>query len=147
MSTTCPCCLAEVESVHKHHIVPRVLGGLDIPTNIIECCELCHGKIHGRDMTNHRALTIEGLRKAKARGVQLGGARPGAEVRHAAVKAVADGHADRVRSVINYYRNNGSSYNDIASHLNKLEIATARGGKWFGTTVRNYYLRITGITK
>ena len=143
MDKLCPCCNAEVESVHKHHIVPKVLGGLDIPTNIVECCESCHGKIHGRDMTNHRELTIEGLRKAKARGVQLGGARPGNEARHAAVKAVADGHADRVRSVIQSYRNNGASYRSIAAHLNQLEIATARGGEWFASTVRNYDLRIT----
>ena len=147
MGTLCPCCRAEVDSVHKHHIVPKVLGGLDIPTNIVECCEECHGKIHGRDMTNHKALTIEGLRKAKARGVLLGGARPEAEVRHAAVKEVADGHANRVRSVIKSYRSNGSSYRDIASHLNQLEIATARGGRWFASTVRNYDLRMTGITK
>ena len=94
-----------------------------------------------RDFISKR--TKSALQAAKAKGVLLGGARPEAIVRHAAVKAVADGHADRVRSVIQSYRNNGSSYRNIASYLNQLEIATARGGKWFASTVRNYDLRIT----
>jgi len=95
-----------------------------------------------RDFISKR--TKSALQAAKARGVLLGGARPEAEVRHAAVKEVADGHANRVRSVIQSYRSNGYSYRNIAAHLNKLEIATARGGKWFASTVRNYDLRITG---
>jgi len=94
-----------------------------------------------RDFISKR--TKSALQAAKARGVLLGGARPEAAVRHAAVKVVADGHADRVRSVIQSYRNNGSSYRSIAAHLNQLEIATARGGEWFASTVRNYDLRIT----
>jgi len=94
-----------------------------------------------RDFISKR--TKSALQAAKARGVILGGARPEAAVRHAAVKAAADGHAYRVRSVIQSYRKNGSSYRAIASHLNQLEISTARGGMWFASTVRNYDLRVT----
>lgn len=53
---------------HKHHVVPRVLGG----TRTIPLCPACHGKVHGRDFTHHRALTVAGLAKARACGVQLG---------------------------------------------------------------------------
>ncbi len=58
-----------------HHPVPRSRGGkLAIPL-----CAACHAKAHhvGHNMA-HRTLTKQGLQRAKARGVKLGSARPGA---------------------------------------------------------------------
>tara|TARA_R110000744_G_scaffold279702_1_gene391909 strand:- start:53 stop:520 length:468 start_codon:yes stop_codon:yes gene_type:complete len=149
MDKLCPCCNAEVESVHKHHIVPKVLGGLDIPTNIVECCESCHGKIHGRDMTNHRELTIEGLRKAKARGVQLGAYRDG-------VFVGGKGNADTARNATEartaLYKSRAlekvplldeidpdrtMSLRAVANKLNELSIPTISGrGNWAAASVR-----------
>ena len=139
----CSCCHTEVYILHRHHILPKVLGGVDAESNIIKCCEECHGKIHGRNMLNHRELTLKGLRQAKARGVKLGGARPEAEARHAAVKREADQNALRVSKIILQSREGGQTYRAIADHLNQLNVATARGGKWHSSTVKNYHLRVT----
>jgi len=68
----CQGCKIYTEDIHKHHIVPKVLGGIDEDSNIVNLCESCHGKVHGRNMLNHRKLTKEGLKKAKARGQVLG---------------------------------------------------------------------------
>ena len=137
----CACCHSECESLHRHHILPKVLGGVDNETNIVHCCEECHGKIHGRDMLHHRQLTIEGLRKAKERGVKLGGDRPSNQVRHDAIKALADKKAKEVKPMIKHYRNEGLSYRKIADSFNGAGITTARGGKWHASTVANYNRR------
>lgn len=134
----CSCCHKECESLHKHHVLPRVLGGIDEESNIVKCCEECHGKIHGRDMLHHRKLTIEGLIKAKARGVKLGGARPNSQARHDAVKAKADAIANESKPMIEQYRNDGLSYHKIAVKLNEANVPTAQGGNWYASTVRNY---------
>ena len=86
--------------------------------------------------------TKAALEAAKARGVKLGGARPEAEARHAAVKATADGNAARVSKAIKSHRSAGATYREIAEHLNQLKVTTARGGAWYATTVRNYDLRV-----
>lgn len=144
----CACCHGFFESLHKHHVLPKVLGGVDEDSNIVDCCESCHGKIHGRDMLNHRALTIEGLKKAKAKGVKLGGARPEAEVRHEAVKAKSQANAERVRTILSNSRAAGMTYKGIAEELNKLGVATATGsGKWYDTTVRRYFVRLEKLKR
>ena len=86
--------------------------------------------------------TKAALQAAKARGVKLGGARPEAEARHAAVKATADGNAAHVSKAIKSHRSAGATYREIADHLNQLKVTTARGGAWYATTVRNYDLRV-----
>ena len=149
MGTKCPCCHAEVESTHKHHIVPKVLGGVDSPTNIVECCESCHGKIHGRDMLNHKRLTIEGLQKAKARGVQLGAYRDGVYVGGKGNAATAK-NASEARTAL--YRSRAlekvplldeidpdgtMSLRALSKKLNELLIPTISGrGTWNASSVR-----------
>ena len=86
--------------------------------------------------------TREALKAAKARGVVLGGARPEANKRHEAVKKLADANAKRVMPIIVDSRKLGKSYKAIATLLNDLEVKTAKGGKWFASTVRNYDLRV-----
>jgi DNA invertase Pin-like site-specific DNA recombinase len=92
-------------------------------------------------MLHHSALTREGLRKAKERGVLLGGARPNSQVRHDAVKALADAKAKEVKPTIEQFRNDGLTYSKIADKLNETNVPTARGGKWYASTVRRYYKR------
>ena len=53
--------------------------------------------------------TKAALQLAKARSVKLRGARPEAEVRHAAVKAAADANAGRVFSAIKSHRSAGAT--------------------------------------
>lgn len=87
--------------------------------------------------------TKAALKAAKARGVKLGGARPEAQRRHNAVKAVADASAERVSSIILRSREAGSSYRDIAAELNFLRLPTARGCEWHAMQVQRYHIRLT----
>ena len=82
------------------------------------------------------------LAAAKARGVKLGGRRPNAEARHQAVRQKADDNARRVYDVIKSFRDTGTPYRKIATHLNNLKVPTANGGKWYDSTVRRYNLRM-----
>ena len=93
-----------------------------------------------RDFISTR--TKAALKEAKARGVKLGGARPNNQARHDAVKALADQTALKVSKLIKDHRSSGRSYRYIAEQLNLLDVATAKGGKWFASTVRNYDLRV-----
>ena len=53
---------------HQHHVIPQTLGG----KSTVPLCETCHGKVHGRDMMNHRELTRSGLAEARRKGRVLG---------------------------------------------------------------------------
>ena len=56
------------ESIHNHHVVPRILGG----TKTIPLCETCHGKVHDRKFLNHKTLQRKGIEKARELGVYKG---------------------------------------------------------------------------
>ena len=63
-------------ATHRHHIVPKSLGGTDKFSNLAYLCDECHGKIHGIEYGNgqlsHSELTRIGLQKAKASGKRVG---------------------------------------------------------------------------
>lgn len=40
-----------------HHVIPRSLGGLDEPSNLITLCDACHGAIH----PNQQAILSQGI--------------------------------------------------------------------------------------
>lgn len=147
----CQGCKQEVEHFHRHHIVPKSLGGVDEDCNIAILCEPCHGKVHGRQFMNHTYLTKKGLEKAKARGIKLGGYRgyngsiSNLEKATCVIKELADQNALRVSKLIKDYRSAGKSYRYIAEHLNELGVSTARGGKWFASTIRNYEKRLENL--
>ena len=98
---------------------------------------------HEREMISQR--TTAALAAAKVRGVKLGnpnGARAlrGLGNAHAIVgaKAKADAHMARVVPVIETIRGDGAtSLRGIAEELNRQGILTARGGRWYATTVKN----------
>jgi DNA invertase Pin-like site-specific DNA recombinase len=114
---------------------------------------------HEREMISQR--TKAALAAAKARGSwisksgrlvdRLGnpnGARAlrgcGNVAATAALSASADAHAAQVRPVIEAVRGEGfSSLHAISDELNRRGILTARGGKWYATTVRNTLARST----
>lgn len=60
-----------VTADHAHHVVPRVYGG----TKTVNLCAPCHTKVHGGKLRGS-ALVIEGLRKRRARGYNMGGIAP-----------------------------------------------------------------------
>ena len=94
-----------------------------------------------RDFISTR--TKAALQEAKARGVKLGGSRPNNQARHDAVKELADQMALKVFQLIKDNRKAGRSYRFIAEQLNELKVATAKGGKWYASTVRNYDQRLS----
>ena len=57
-----------INDLHKHHVVPRSLGG----KKTIKICSVCHGKIHNLDFTNHGNLIRIALKKKKRNGELLG---------------------------------------------------------------------------
>jgi DNA invertase Pin-like site-specific DNA recombinase len=105
---------------------------------------------HEREMISQR--TTAALAAAKARGVKLGnpnGARAlrGLGNAHAVavVRAGADAAASRVLPVIEAIRRaRTTSLDGIALEFNRRGILTARGGRWYATTVKNLLDRAAG---
>jgi DNA invertase Pin-like site-specific DNA recombinase len=95
------------------------------------------------------ARTKAALAAAKARGANLGFANPARMDRHevsakgvAAVTASADQHAANVLPIVRAIQAAGVvSLHGVADALNARGIHTARGGKWYATTVRNMLMR------
>ena len=84
------------------------------------------------------------LAAAKARGQVLGNPRlsEACAAVNAGRVAKADAHADAVMPTIREVQAAGAgSLREIAAALNARGIATARGGKWEATTVRNVLRR------
>jgi DNA invertase Pin-like site-specific DNA recombinase len=104
---------------------------------------------HERTMISRR--TKEALAAVKARGVRLGNPNGAAAIRRAgkgnaasivAIKAAADEHAVNLAPIIADIRSTGiTSFKGIARELNTREILTARGGRWYPTTVKNLLAR------
>ena len=91
------------------------------------------------------ARTKAALAAAKARGVILGGPKLAKARRNAiaSIKALADQHAANVLPVIREIRRAGaSSLHQIADALNARGITTARGGRWYASSVRNVLARL-----
>ena len=88
--------------------------------------------------------TKEALSAAKARGVLLGGPKL-RQARKAAMEAIkknADRHAANVLPIIREVQRAGAtSLRDIADVLNTRGVATARGGRWYATSVANLMAR------
>jgi hypothetical protein len=57
-----------IVELHRHHIIPRSLGG----KKTIRLCGKCHGLIHGLNFTNHSILIKKSLEKLKRDGIKLG---------------------------------------------------------------------------
>jgi DNA invertase Pin-like site-specific DNA recombinase len=104
---------------------------------------------HEREMISQR--TTAALAAAKVRGVTLGNPNGARALRGlgnaravAAVKAQANAHMNRALPVIETIRGEGTrGLHGIAEELNRRGILTARGGGWYGTTVKNLLDRAT----
>ena len=104
------CCNCGGEAVHRHHIVPRVLGGNDIDSNLADLCEVCHGLVHDMNFIKSRELQAEGIKRAKAEG-KYKGRVPTAMRQAGKVKDLAEAGVSRVQimeqldiSKASYYR-------------------------------------------
>jgi hypothetical protein len=72
MSFICNTCGKTVDEIQEHHVLPRGLGGTDLPTNIVHVCLVCHSVIHSRLGTSSSSLVMGGLQRARERGIRLG---------------------------------------------------------------------------
>jgi DNA invertase Pin-like site-specific DNA recombinase len=92
------------------------------------------------------ARTKAALAAAKARGVKLGGRRPGqpkvdGALGAAALRRASNEFAAAVGPVATELRNAGLSLRQIVAELDKRNIRTMRGGAWNAATVRSLLAR------
>ncbi len=103
---------------------------------------------HESKMVSER--TKAALQARKARGELHGWAMPSRQHQqglamkrgHSAVRMAADEHARRITPIVDEIRAAGiATLIGTAKALNARGIETARGGKWYATTVRNVLMR------
>ena len=128
-------CELETEVIHNHHVVPKIRGG----TKTVPLCEVCHSKAHHRDKNmNTSALTKEGLRKAKERGVKLGNPQWRASLQrgHRSINKNKIEFNNKMLPLINSAIESGlSSALGIAKHLDEKGLKGRRGGRISATSV------------
>lgn len=88
------------------------------------------------------ARTKAALAEAKARGTQLGGLRDKTMRRNAAIQANATMRAEKVAGIVTPLRAAGKPLREIADHLNRAGVATARGGRWQASQVKRVLDRL-----
>lgn len=131
-----------------HFITSLQKNRVDFVVSDMPNCDSFTINIYGSLAQRERELissrTKAGLAAAKARGVKLGTNNLNPELVHeASAKGVqvrqqnANDFAARVKPVIGAMLSQGRSLRAIAVELDKLEVKTARGGKWTATAVKN----------
>jgi len=88
--------------------------------------------------------TKAALREAKARGQKLGGLRDKTMKRNEAVKANAMARAVKIAGIVQPLRDAGKPLREIAEHLDRAGVATARGGHWSASQVKRVLDRLQG---
>ncbi|MFU8825169.1 recombinase family protein [Yoonia sp.] len=73
---------------------------------------------------------------------KLGGNRGNIDKANEASRAIANTHAHKVIDTVLPLKEAGRTLQQIADTLNKTGVTTARGGKWYPTTVKNVLSRI-----
>ena len=84
--------------------------------------------------------TKQALAPLKGTG-KLGGNRGNIDKANEAARALADSHAAKVMDTVLPLKEAGRTLQQIADTLNKSGVKTARGGKWYPTTVKNVLSR------
>lgn len=114
---------------HKHHVIPKSMGG----TKTVPLCTLCHGKAHGISISGPE-LTKRALRKRKADGMKYTKQTPyGFEV--VGRKLVLVEAEAKVVAEIQAARDSGSTLQSIADSLNGRGIPTKTGKQWQPATI------------
>ena len=136
------CCNCGAAADHAHHVVPLARGGRDVPGNLVSLCGPCHGAVHGLDLTHHKQLTRAGLAAAKARGVKLGGTRPGTLQENGRAKAAAAGRSEALRPILAVMAAQGASLRAMAQALSAAGTTTANSEPLSPTQVRRHLERL-----
>ena len=84
--------------------------------------------------------TKQALAPLKGTG-KLGGNRGNIDKANEAARALADAHAAKVMDTVRPLKEAGRTLQQIANTLNKTGVTTARGGRWYPTTVKNVLAR------
>ena len=84
--------------------------------------------------------TKQALAPLKGTG-KLGGNRGNIDKANEAARALADAHATKVMDTVRPLKEAGRTLQQIANTLNKTGVTTARGGRWYPTTVKNVLAR------
>jgi 5-methylcytosine-specific restriction endonuclease McrA len=69
------CCnCGDSQNIEYHHVIPLIVGGKNILSNIYPVCYKCHSLVHfGKNKNiNHAELVKIGIHKAKLKGKQIG---------------------------------------------------------------------------
>jgi ribosome-binding protein aMBF1 (putative translation factor) len=110
------------------------LGG----TKTVPLCEICHSKIHGKDL-RISSLTKAALQAAKARGVKLGNPQNLTETAriNSAIsrRKQAREHNRQAVEIAILLRDRGWSMREIAERLNALGFRTRRGKFFYVSAV------------
>lgn len=93
-----------------------------------------------RDFISQR--TKAALAAAKAKGVKLGGLRDKTLKRNEVLKANARARAEKVASLIKPLKEAGKPLREIAAHLDKAGVPTARGGHWSASQIKRVLDRV-----
>lgn len=91
------------------------------------------------------ARTKAALAEAKARGKQLGGLRDKTMRRNAVMQENAKARAENVAGIIVPLRQAGKPLREIADHLNRAGVQTARGGRWQASQVKRTLDRLEAL--
>lgn len=136
------CCNCGAPAQHAHHVVPLIRGGRHVLGNLLSLCGPCHGAVHNLNLSDHRELTRAGLAAAKARGVKLGGTRPGTLQENAQAKAAAAGRSEALRPILAAMHAQGASLRTMAGALAAAGTRTAAGQPLSPTQVRRHLERL-----
>ena len=129
-------CEIETEVIHHHHVVPQSRGG----TKTVPLCISCHSKAHHIEMNmHHRTLIMEGIQRAKEKGVRFGSPRHH-EARAIANKvraANSERYIARTMVAIREIQATGiTTQSGIARCLNARGMRTSRGKPFTQPLVR-----------
>lgn len=89
---------------------------------------------HEREMISER--TKAALQAAKARGVRLGNPRPDPAKARAAKAHQAAAYRAGVLPILHALQQQGLGLRASAAELNRRQVPTAQGGRWYASTVR-----------
>lgn len=93
------------------------------------------------------ARTKAALAEARNRGTKLGGLRDKTMKRNEAVKANAAARAHKVSGIVVPMRDAGKPLREIAEHLNRAGVETARGGLWQASQVARILERLASAAE
>jgi hypothetical protein len=129
---------------HRHHVVPRSLGG----TKTVDLCAQHHASAHGLDektWIRHPELTKAALQVKRSQGQRTGQVPYGKQLAADGVHLEDNENEQRVLVGIRSLRDEGLSIRAIAERLN-LDSVPARGARWHPTTVARILKAERGVT-